>query len=176
MVLWRPCDAVESAVAWKAAIERKDGPACLVFSRQNLTHQPRDRAALENIRRGGYVLRNCKGRPQALIIATGSEVGVAVEAARALEAKGIRVRVISMPSSNVFDAQDPEYREKVLPPRIKARVAIEAGVPDFWAKYVGLQGKVIGMSRFGESAPGGALFKHFGFTAENVAKTVEEIL
>ena len=176
MSVWRPCDAVESAVAWKFAIERKTGPSCLIFSRQNLTHQKRDAAQLAAIRRGGYVLSEAEGgKPQAVIIATGSEVGIAVEAQKLLAAKGKKVRVVSMPSTDTFDAQDAAYRENVLPKGVK-RVAVEAGVTDGWYKYVGLDGKVVGLNRFGESAPAGALFKHFGFTGENVAKTVEEIL
>ncbi|MDH5487222.1 MAG: transketolase, partial [Gammaproteobacteria bacterium] len=176
MSVWRPCDAVESAVAWKQAIERKQGPSCLIFSRQNLPHQKRSAAQIASIRRGGYVLSETEGgQPQAVIIATGSEIGIAVEAQKLLSAKGKKVRVVSMPSTDVFDAQDAAYRESVLPKGVK-RIAVEAGVTDGWYKYVGLDGKVIGLDRFGESAPAGALFKHFGFTGENVAKVVEEIL
>ena len=176
MSVWRPCDAVESAVAWKFAVERSNGPSCLIFSRQNLPHQTRDAAKLANIDRGGYVLSEAEGgKPQAIIIATGSEVGLAMDAQKLLAAKGKKVRVVSMPSTNQFDAQDAAYRDSVLPRGVK-RVAVEAGVTDGWYKYVGIDGKVVGLDRFGESAPAGALFKHFGFTAENVAKTVEEIL
>jgi len=176
MSVWRPCDAVESAVAWKFAVERKAGPSCLIFSRQNLPHQTRDAAKLANIARGGYVLSEADGgKPQAIIIATGSEVGLAMEAQKLLAAKGKKVRVVSMPSTNEFDAQDAAYRESVLPKGVK-RVAVEAGVSDGWYKYTGIDGKVVGLDRFGESAPAGQLFKHFGFTAENVAKAVEEIL
>ncbi len=176
MSVWRPCDAVESAYAWKVAIERKRGPTCLIFSRQNLPHQTRDATKLANIARGGYVLSEAEGgKPQAVIIATGSEVAIAVEAQKLLAAKGKKVRVVSMPSTDVFEAQDAVYREAVIPKGV-ARVAVEAGVTDGWYKYVGLDGKVVGLDRFGESAPAGALFKHFGFTGENVAKTVEEIL
>ena len=176
MSVWRPCDAVESAVAWKFAVEHMTGPSCLIFSRQNLPHQARDAAKLANIARGGYVLSDAEGgKPQAIIIATGSEVGLAMEAQKLLAAKGKKVRVVSMPSTDVFDAQDAAWREGVLPRGVK-RVAVEAGVTDGWYKYVGFDGKVVGLDRFGESAPAGALFKHFGFTAENVAKTVEEIL
>ncbi len=176
MSVWRPCDAVESAVAWKFAIERKAGPSSLIFSRQNLPHQKRDAAQLKAIARGGYVLSEAEGgKPQAVIIATGSEVGLAVEAQKLLAAKGKKVRVVSMPSTDTFDAQDAAYRESVLPRGVR-RVAVEAGVTDGWYKYVGLDGKVVGLNRFGESAPAGALFKHFGFTGENVAKAVEEIL
>jgi transketolase len=176
MHVWRPCDAVESAVAWKTAIERKDGPASLVFSRQNLKHQSRDAATLANISRGGYVLQDCDGTPQLILIATGSEVALATEAAAALGERGVRVRVVSMPCTDLFDGQDAAYRESVLPAAVTARVAIEAGVPDFWIKYVGTQGRVIGMDRFGESAPAGGLFKYFGFTVENVVKTAQEVL
>ena len=176
MSVWRPCDAVESAVSWKAAIERKTGPSILIFSRQNLNHQKRDAAQIANIARGGYILSEAEGgKPQAVIIATGSEVGIAMEAQKLLAAKGKKVRVVSMPATDVFDAQDAGYKESVLPKGVK-RVAVEAGVTDGWYKYVGLEGKVVGINRFGESAPAGALFKFFGFTGENVAKTVEEIL
>jgi transketolase len=176
MSVWRACDAVESAVSWKVAIERRNGPTCLIFSRQNLPHQKRDAAQLANIAKGGYVLSEAEGgKPQAVIIATGSEVALAMEAQKLLAAKGRKVRVVSMPSTDAFDAQDAAYRESVLPKGVK-RVAVEAGVTDGWYKYVGLDGKVVGLNRFGESAPAGALFKHFGFTGENVAKAVEEIL
>ena len=176
MSVWRPCDAVESAVAWKLAIERKKGPSCLIFSRQNLPHQARDAQKIAAISRGGYVLSEAEGgKPQAVIVATGSEVGIAMEAQKLLAAKGKPVRVVSMPSTDTFDAQDAAWRESVMPKGVK-RVAVEAGVTDVWHKYVGLDGKVVGLDRFGESAPAGVLFKHFGFTGENVAKTVEEIL
>ena len=177
MAVWRPCDGVESAVAWRLAVERKNGPSCLIFSRQNLSHQARTPAQIADIKRGGYILSEAaNGKPDAVIIATGSEVGIAVEAQKLLAAKGKQVRVVSMPSTDMFDAQDAAYRDKVLPKNLMKRVAVEAGVSAGWYKYVGLAGKVVGLDRFGESAPGGALFKHFGFTAENVAKTVEEIL
>lgn len=177
MTVWRPCDAVESAVAWKAAIERAEGPTALVFTRQNVPHQARDAAALANIARGGYVLSEApNGKPEAIIIATGSEVGIAMEAQKLLAGKGRNVRVVSMPSTQVFDAQEESYRESVLPASIRKRVAVEAGVRDYWRRYVGLDGRVVGIDRFGESAPGSVVMKHFGFTAENVAKTVEEIL
>jgi transketolase len=177
MSVWRPCDAVESAVAWKYAIERKDGPSSLIFSRQNLPHQNRDAAQLANIARGGYVLSEAaNGKPEAILIATGSEVGLAMEAQKLLAAKGKNVRVVSMPSTDAFDAQDAAYRESVLPKAVTRRVVVEAGVTDGWYKYTGLGGRVIGLDRFGESAPAGQLFKHFGFTADNVAKAVEEIL
>ncbi len=177
MAVWRPCDGVESAVAWRLAVERKNGPSCLIFSRQNLSHQTRTPEQIANIKRGGYILSEAaNGKPEAVIIATGSEVGIAVEAQKLLAAKGKQVRVVSMPSTDMFDAQDAAYRDSVLPKNLMKRVAVEAGVTDGWYKYVGLAGKVVGLDRFGESAPGGVLFKHFGFTAENVAKTVEEIL
>ncbi len=174
MQVWRPCDAVESAVSWKAAIERKNGPSCLIFSRQGLDHQNRTAAQIADIERGGYILKDCKGTPDAIIIATGSEVGLAMQAADQLSGK--KIRVVSMPSTNVFDAQDDAYRESVLPSAIRARVAVEAGVTDGWIKYVGLDGKVVGIDTFGESAPAADLFKHFGFTVENVAKAVQSVL
>ena len=176
MQLWRPCDAVESAVAWQAAVERTDGPSCLVFSRQGLAHMPRSDEQIAAIRRGGYTVLDCQGAPQAIVIATGSEVEIAVAAAKTLTEGGVKVRVVSMPSTNLFDAQDAAYKESVLPKAVTARVAIEAGVSDFWARYVGDQGKVIGIDRFGESAPIAALYKEFGFTAENVIKAVRELL
>ena len=163
--VWRPCDAVESAVAWKAGIERVDGPSCLVFSRQNLPHQARSEAQLADIARGGYVLKDSTGAPALILIATGSEVGLAMDAAVQL---GDGVRVVSMPSSDVFDRQDAAYRESVLPKACRRRVAIEAGVSDFWRKYVGLDGAVIGIDSFGASAPADKLFAHFGFSVERV--------
>lgn len=175
MSVWRPCDAVESAVCWKVAIERKTGPSCLIFSRQNLAHQKRDSKMIENIARGGYVLSDCAGTPEVILIATGSEVGLAMDAQKILTEKGRKVRVVSMPSTNAFDAQDAAYRESVLPAQVRKRVAIEAGVTDGWIKYVGLDGGVVGLNTFGESAPAPALFKHFGFTPENVVKTVEAL-
>jgi len=174
MSVWRPCDAVESAVAWKMAVKRKDGPTSLIFSRQNLPHQERTAAQVEAIERGGYVLKDCDGTPDAIIIATGSEVGLAVDAAAAMSDR--KVRVVSMPSTDVFDAQDSDYRESVLPSAVTARVAVEAGVTDGWYKYVGTHGKVVGLNRFGESAPAGQLFKEFGFTVDNVVATVQSLL
>jgi len=170
--VWRPCDAVESAVAWKAAIERADGPSCLVFSRQNLEHQSRDDAQLAGIARGGYVLKDSAGEPDVILIATGSEVGLAMQAAQQL---GDGVRVVSMPSTDVFDRQDEAYRESVLPKGCRKRVAIEAGVSDFWRKYVGLDGAVIGIDRFGASAPAGDLFQHFGFTVDKVVEAARAL-
>ncbi|HID49482.1 MAG TPA: transketolase [Chromatiales bacterium] len=174
MTTWRPCDAVETAVAWKAAIEKQDGPSCLIFSRQGLAHQPRSDEQLSEIAHGGYILKDCDGTPDAIIIATGSEVDLAMKAAEELGDK--KIRVVSMPCTEVFDMQDDAYKEKVLPAAVTKRVAVEAGVTDFWHKYVGLDGKVIGVDRFGESAPAGDLFKHFGFTVENVVKHVRSIL
>ncbi|MCL5801506.1 MAG: transketolase, partial [Gammaproteobacteria bacterium] len=177
MRLWRPCDAVESAVAWKAAIEYTGGPSSLVFSRQNLNHQPRSEEQIANIERGGYVVYEPKEPPlMGVIIATGSEVGLAVDAAKQLYERTINVRVVSMPCTQVFDAQDQAYRESVLPKHLTARVAVEAGVTDCWIKYVGLDGKVIGINTFGESAPAPDLFKHFGFTVENVVSAIEDLL
>ena len=174
MSVWRPCDAVESAVAWKAAIERRTGPSCLIFSRQNLAHMARTEAQISDIGRGGYVLRDCSGTPDAIIIATGSEVELAVQAAEAMSDKA--VRVVSMPSTDVFDAQGEAYRESVLPRAVTARVAVEAAVTDGWWKYVGSNGAVLGINRFGESAPAGELFKEFGFTVENLVATVNGVL
>jgi len=177
MSTWRPCDAVESAVAWKFAIERRNGPTSLIFSRQNLPHQARTAEQIANIAKGGYILSEAaNGKPEAIIIATGSEVALAMEAQKALAAKGKNVRVVSLPSTDTFDAQDAAYRETVLPKAVARRVVVEAGVTDGWYKYTGHSGKIIGINRFGESAPAGALFKEFGFTADNVAKAVEEIL
>ena len=176
MSTWRPCDAVESAVAWKYAVERRNGPSSLIFSRQNLAHQKRSDAQLANIAKGGYVLQDCAGTPDAIIIATGSEVELATGAAAQLTSQGKKIRVVSMPCTDAFDAQDEAYRESVLPKAVSKRVAVEAGVTDGWYKYVGMSGKVIGINRFGESAPAGELFKHFGFTVDNVVKTVTSIL
>ena len=176
MSVWRPCDAVESAVAWKYAIERRHGPSCLIFSRQNLQHQKRSPEQLANIARGGYVLRDTSGKPDAILIATGSEVDLAMKAAEALAGKGKQVRVVSMPATDVFDAQDQAYRQSVLPSNVTARVAVEAGVSDYWRKYVGLDGQVVGIDTFGESAPASDVFKHFGFTVDNVVKAVEAVL
>ena len=174
MNTWRPCDAVESAVAWKAAVMRRDAPSTLIFSRQNLAHQNRTPEQIANIARGGYVLRDCAGTPDLILIATGSEVALAMAAAEKLSDK--KVRVVSMPCTEVFDAQDPAYREAVLPAAVRARVAVEAGVTGFWGKYVGLDGKVVGIDTFGESAPAGELFKLFGFTVDNVVATAQSVL
>ncbi len=174
--VWRPCDAVETTVSWKAAFERQDGPSILVFSRQNLPHVPRTQQQIADISRGGYVLSDCDGQPEAIIIATGSEVELALKAADELNAAGKKIRVVSMPSTNIFDAQDAAYKESVLPAAVTKRVAVEAGVTDGWWKYVGTNGKIVGLDRFGESAPAGQLFKEFGFTVENVVKNVESVL
>ena len=170
--VWRPCDAVESAACWREAILRGDGPSCLVFSRQSLAHQPRTDAQLRDIARGGYVLRDAAGEPELILIATGSEVGLAMEAAERL---GDGVRVVSMPCTGVFDRQDAAYREAVLPKACRKRVAIEAGVTDFWRKYVGLDGAVVGIDRFGASAPGDTLMAHFGFTVDNVVEVARAL-
>lgn len=176
MSTWRPCDQVESAVAWKYAIERKDGPTSLIFSRQNLQQQDRTPMQLANVSKGGYVLTDCSGQPELIFIATGSEVELAVNAAKELTAEGKKVRVVSMPATDVFDKQDAAYKESVLPAAVTARVAVEAGIADYWYKYVGFGGKVVGMTTFGESAPAGELFKQFGFTTENVVKVAKEVL
>ncbi|WP_217541274.1 transketolase [Vibrio metschnikovii] len=176
MSTWRPCDQVESAVAWKLAIERKDAPSALIFSRQNLAQQPRTAEQVADIAKGGYILKDCAGKPELILIATGSEVELAVNAAAELEAQGKQVRVVSMPSTDAFDKQDAAYREAVLPADVTKRIAIEAGIADFWYKYVGFGGKIIGMTTFGESAPADQLFKMFGFTTENVVKTAKELL
>jgi len=176
MDVWRTCDTVESMVSWVCAVERKTGPSSLIFSRQNLAFQKRDATQIANIRKGGYVLSEAaNGKPQAIIIATGSEVALAMQAQKALADEGIHVRVVSMPCTNAFDRQEQSYKDSVLPKGSK-RVAVEAGITGFWHKYVGLEGAVVGMDTFGESAPAGDLFKHFGFTVDNVAKTVKSIL
>ncbi|CNH94805.1 transketolase [Yersinia aldovae] len=176
MSTWRPCDQVESAVAWQYALERKDGPSALIFSRQNLAQQPRTAEQLANISKGAYVLKDCAGQPELIFIATGSEVELAVAAADQLTAAGRKVRVVSMPSTDAFDKQDAAYRESVLPSAVSARVAVEAGIADYWYKYVGLNGAVVGMHSFGESAPAELLFKEFGFTLENVVAQAQALL
>ncbi len=174
MTLWRPCDAVETAVAWRAAIEKNDGPSCLIFSRQGLPHQTRSDEQIANIRKGAYVLKDCGcDEPDAIILATGSEIGLAMDAAEVLTVKGKKIRVVSMPAVDVFEAQDAEYRESVLPSSVMAVVAVEAGVTASWYKYAS---KVVGIDRFGESAPASDLFKEFGFTVENVVSAVEDVL
>jgi transketolase len=176
MSLWRPCDQVESAVAWKYAIERVDGPTALIFSRQNLAQQDRNAEQLANVARGGYVLKDCDGQPEAILIATGSEVELAVGAYDRLTSEGHKVRVVSMPSTDAFDKQDAAYREAVLPKAVSARVAIEAGIADYWFKYTGLNGAIVGMTTFGESAPAEQLFEMFGFTVDNVVAKTKELL
>ena len=176
MSTWRPCDQVESAVSWKYAIERKDGPTSLIFSRQNLTQQDRTAEQVANIVKGGYILKDCAGKPELILIATGSEVGIAAEAYAELTAAGRQVRLVSMPATDLFDKQDAAYRESVLPADVTARIAIEAGIADFWYKYVGLNGRIIGMTTFGESAPAEELFKMFGFTVENIVNNANELL
>ncbi len=173
---WRPCDAAETAVAWKSALERKQGPSALVFSRQGLPAQRRDAQQLANIAKGGYVLKDSPGQPDIILIATGSEVGITMDAAQRLEDAGKAVRVVSMPSTSVFDQQELAYRQEVLPSAVTKRVAVEAAHVDFWHKYVGLDGSVVGMSTFGESAPGAALLEHFGITADAVVVASENLL
>jgi transketolase len=171
---WRPCDTTESMVAWGEALKRKDGPSTLIFSRQNLPYMERDAATVANVAKGGYILRDADN-PRAVLIATGSEVELAVNAAATLAGQGIAVRVVSMPSTDVFERQDVAYKAAVLGKGIP-RVAIEAGVTDFWYKYVGLEGAVVGIDTFGESAPAPVLFKHFGFTVENVVGKVKSVI
>lgn len=173
MSVWRPCDNVESAVAWKAAIERQDGPTSLVFSRQKLKHQQRSEQQLSDISRGAYILKDCEGEPSVIILATGSEVEICQDAVASLQEQGIKARLVSIPSVDVFDAQDAAYREQVLPSSVRNRVAVEAGAADYWWKFVGLDGKIIGMTSFGASAPGPVLMKHFGFSVENVVDTAK---
>jgi len=173
---WRPCDPVETAVAWGAAIQSSKTPTALVFSRQGMQQQERNEDQLTNIARGGYVLKDCDGEPEVILIATGSEVDLAVEAYEQLSEQGHKVRVVSMPSTNVFDIQDSEYKESVLPSKVTRRVAIEAGIADFWYKYIGLNGEIVGMTTFGESAPAGDLYKHFGITAENTVAAAKRLL
>ncbi len=176
MSVWRPCDAVETAVAWRAAIETRDKPTSLLLSRQGIPHIDRSEEQLAQIRRGAYVLRDGGTNPDAIIIATGSEVSLALEAAEQLQGKGHAVRVVSMPSTDVFDAQDEEYRDSVLPPSCRKRIAIEAGSPDYWRKYVGLDGAVLGVPTFGESAPGPKVYEHFGINADNLSSMAEQLI
>jgi transketolase len=176
MDVWRPCDTVESTVAWARSIERKDGPSTLIFSRQNLPFQKRDATTIKLIDKGGYILSEADNRdPQVILIATGSEIGLAMQAQAALTKEGIRSRVVSMPCTSIFDRQDKAYQESVLP-RGVPRVAIEAGITDYWRKYVGLEGAVVGIDTFGESAPANVLFEHFGFTVANVVKAAKQVL
>ena len=175
MVTWRPCDATESAVAWKAAVERRDGPTSLVFSRQGLPAQARTESQVSDIAKGAYIIKDSEAAPEVILIATGSEVALALAAAEKLGEAGKQVRVVSMPSTNIFDQQSAEYKEQILPASVTKRVAIEAAHTDFWYKYVGFSGAVVGMTTFGESAPGNALFEHFGFTVDNVVNTVNNL-
>ncbi len=176
MDLWRPCDAVETAAAWGVAIENRDGPSCLIFTRQSVVHQAREPAQVAAIRRGGYVLIDSQGPPEVIVIATGSEVGIAADAVRAVAAKGTKVRLVSMPSTNTFDAQDDAYKQSVLPASVTRRVAVEAGVTAQWWHYVGLMGEIVGINHFGASAPAKDLFKAYGFTAEHVVEAIEKVL
>lgn len=176
MSTWRPCDQVESAVAWKYAIERKDGPTALIFSRQNLDQQDRNAEQVANITKGGYILKDCAATPELILIATGSEVGIAAQAYAELTAAGRQVRLVSMPATDLFDKQTAAYRESVLPANVTARIAIEAGIADYWYKYVGLNGRIIGMTTFGESAPADELFTMFGFTVENIVNNANALL
>lgn len=176
MSTWRPCDQVESAIAWQYGIERNDGPTTLVFSRQNLVQQPRTAEQLTNVYRGGYVLKDCMGMPELILIATGAEVSITVEAADKLTEIGYKVRVVSMPSTDVFDKQNAVYRESVLPAAVKSRIAIEAGIADYWYKYVGLDGLIVGMTTFGESASADELFKEFGFTSDNIVLKARSLI
>ncbi|MBB1360751.1 MULTISPECIES: transketolase [unclassified Shewanella] len=175
MAVWRPCDAAETAVSWKAAIERRDAPTSLIFSRQGLKAQARTAEQLANVAKGGYVLSDCQGTADVILIATGSEVQLAMDSAAELTKLGQKVRVVSMPSTTEFDKQDAAYKESVLPKGVTKRVAVEAAHTDFWYKYIGFDGAVVGMTTFGESAPGGDLLKHFGFTVDNVVKTVQSL-
>ena len=172
MSIWRPCDTLESAVAWKAAIDKRNGPSCLIFSRQGLQFQTRTEAQIEDVKKGGYILKDCEGTPDAIIIATGSEVELAMQAAVASDKK---IRVVSMPCTNEYDKQDAAYKESVLPAAVTARVAVEAAVTDAWYKYVGLNGQVIGIDTFGESAPAPELFEYFGFTVEKVVEAISNV-
>jgi transketolase len=176
MSVWRPCDNVESAVAWKSSLENHSGPTALVFSRQNLAHQARSADQLSNIARGGYILKDCSGEPAVIIIATGSEVEISRQAVETLNEQGVAARLVSMPCVDIFEKQDAQYQESVLPRSVRARLAVEAAGVDYWRKFVGLDGDVVGMKSFGESAPGAVLMEHFGFSAENVTAKAKDLL
>jgi transketolase len=176
MDVWRPCDAVETASSWGAALDNRDGPTCLVLTRQSLVHQAREPGQVVAIRRGAYVLIDSDGPPEVIVIATGSEVGIAADAVRSVAAQGRKVRLVSMPSSTVFDRQDDAYKQSVLPPSVTRRVAVEAGVREPWWHYVGLQGQIVGIDHFGASAPAKELFKQFGFTPEHVVEAIDKVL
>ncbi|GAH17679.1 unnamed protein product, partial [marine sediment metagenome] len=173
--LWRPADIVETAIAWKYAIENIDGPTCLALTRQKVPQQPRDQKTLDNIIRGGYILFDSHTKPNAIIIASGSEVDIAISAAKKLTKQGKKIRVVSMPSTDIFDKQDADYKELVLPKKVTTRLAIEAGRSDTWYKYVGIKGKIIGVDKFGESAPAKELFAEFGFTEQNIIQAILEV-
>ena len=173
--VWRPCDKVETVAAWRSALERK-GPSALVFSRQGLPHQERSTEQLGNISKGAYILEDCDGEPSVILLASGSEVNICREAAKQLQADGIQVRLVSIPSTDVFAAQDAEYQEAVLPSAVRHRLAVEAGHGDYWYRWVGLDGDVISLNRFGASGPGGEVMAHFGFTADNVAERAKALL
>ena len=176
MSVWRPCDSVETAVAWKSALENRDKPTALLLSRQSLPCMERTQQQLGNIERGAYILVEPEGEPDLIIIATGSEVAIAVNATRQLNGAGRRIRVVSMPSTDVFDMQPEPYREQVLPPACRRRIAVEAGIPDYWRKYVGLDGKILGVPTFGESAPGSAVFDHFGLNVDGLLGLIESYI
>jgi transketolase len=176
MDLWRPCDAVETATAWGVALENRDGPTCLIFTRQSLVHEARAASQVAAIKRGGYVLIDSDGPPEAIVIATGSEVGIAAEAVRKLAAKGKKVRLVSMPSTTTFERQDDAYKQSVLPRSVVRRVAVEAGSTEPWWQYVGLQGEIVGIDHFGASAPAKDLFKAYGFTPDKVVEAIEKVL
>jgi len=175
MTVWRPCDAVESAVAWRMAIEKDTGPSSLLFSRQKLAHMQRTSDQIENIKKGAYVLLDCENDPEIIVIATGSEVELTMSTANKLNQAGHKIRVVSMPATDVFDTQDQAYRDSVLPPSCRKRISVEAGVTDYWLKYVGLDGRVLGVDNFGESAPGNEVFEHFGLTASKLEEMIIDL-
>ena len=176
MAVWRPADSVETAVAWKAALMYRNGPTSLILSRQNLPHLTRTQGQLQDVERGGYVLLDCAGTPEAIVIATGSEVSIALQAVQQLQGDGRQIRLVSMPSTTAYDAQPESWKQQVLPKEVRKRVAVEAAHTDFWYKYVGLDGAILGMRSFGESAPGPIVMKYFGFTPEAIVDAIEELL